>query len=188
LTKLIALKKTLQEFIFMRYLILFAGLFYFSMAAAQEPATVIQLSLDAKSCHEGVQYQINVQVCNPAGYEDTGETGRQRSSYDWSNFTGIDASFQCDEHYSSMGCDANFRSPGYGLDKVLNISVLRIRGEEMDMMQILVPVTRADEQTVIDIRNIPFRPGSFNLKGRLKAESVSSRGNTLLLTPAEGAF
>ncbi len=173
----------------MKYFLWIASFFLFSAAFAQEPGTVIQVSIDEASCSADAQYQINVQVCTPAqAGEETSTGGKQKSSYDWSGFTGIDASFRCDEHYSSMGCDANFRSPGYGLDKVLNISVLRIRGEEMDMMQILVPVTRADEQTVIDIRNLPFRPGSFNLKDRLKAESVSSRGNTLLLTPAEGAF
>ncbi len=173
----------------MKYFLWIASFFLFSAAAAQEAGTVIQVSIDEASCTADAQYQINVQVCTPAGLSEEPATGgKRKSSYDWSRFQGIDASFRCEEHYSSMGCDANFRSPGYGLDKVLNISVVRIRGEEMDMMQILVPVTEADEQTVIDIRKIPFRAGSFNLKDHLKAESISSRGNTLLLTPADGAF
>ncbi len=172
----------------MKYLILFAGLFYFSMAAAQEPASVFQISLDEKSCREGVQYQINVEVCYPAGYEDTGETGRQSSRYDWSTFEGVDATFDCVEHYSSMGCDASFRSPGYALDRVLNISIVEIDGGNMSMMQLLLPVSEADRQTVIDIRDIPFRSGSFNLKDKTEMKSVDQRSHTLLLTVDPSAF
>ncbi len=172
----------------MKYLILFAGLFYFSMATAQEPATVIQLSLDESSCREGVQYQINVQVCYPAGYEETGETGRQSSRYDWSRFEGVDATFTCSEHYSSMGCDADFRSPGYALDRVLNISIVEMDGGNMSMMQLLLPVSEADLQTVIDIRDIPFRSGSFNLKDKTESKTVDQRSHTLLLSVDPSAF
>jgi|GEM_PF-2823190 len=172
----------------MKYLILFAGLFYFSIAAAQEAGMVIQLSLDESSCREGMQYQINVQLCHSAGYEEMGEMGRMSSHYDWSGFEGVDATFSCDEHYSSMGCEANFRSPGYALDKVLNISIVEIDGDNMNMMQLLLPIKEADLQTVIDIRDIPFRSGSFNLKDKTKTRNINQRSHTLLLTVDPSAF
>jgi hypothetical protein len=166
--------------------LLFSGLI--TIAYAQEQHTTLRVSLDEASCNEGAQYQVNLEECTPDDRQEQ-PMGLQESQRDWSNFKGVDRSFDCGETLSQEGCEAVFQLDGHALDKVMNISIVKFENGAMEMMQVVVPVQQASDQTEIVISNVPFKVTSVNLTGKLeKQKRRVVQEKQLVLVPAEGTF